>query len=419
MKKTIIYIISILVMNNMTKASDTLLLVSGISYRLEERIEEITQRPVIFTYNESMKSIDTIMALNSEFMNITFINMYNRYGYLTMLEEKYADTTYFSFINLNKINPYQKIKLNGRSIESNLVIFDTANIFYCIELSIFRKILGINEKMVQEELTVEDYNNVYIQGEVGNPVNNTEFLLLYNEITNNNALHIAKGFGRKVGPIFYQQPPKDMYNSYSPALKSVRINDAHCMVILYDYSRPQKDKIGEKYFLIYDKHIQEWYKHTVKGNATSIRSYDNGWVAGTIRDKDKGRYYDKTTARSTNEEYDFKRESPGYEERDPMFYTRTDGVWGDCFDERIMSDGLYYPGLLYLFNVHTKDYIEWDTKQGDSEVLLVQDDMVYYRVNTKILKSAIIDNQKLSEPELLIDDARVRDIHWAYLKKEK
>jgi hypothetical protein len=72
-----------------------------------------------------------------------------------------------------------------------------------------------------------------------------------------------------------------------------------------------------------------------------------------------------------------------------------------------------------LFNVHTKDYIEWDTRQGDSEVLLVQDDFVYYRVNTKILKSAIIDNMQLSEPELLIDDERVRDIHWAYLKRNK
>jgi hypothetical protein len=52
-------------------------------------------------------------------------------------------------------------------------------------------------------------------------------------------------------------------------------------------------------------------------------------------------------------------------------------------------------------------------------VLLVQDDFVYYRVNTKILKSVIVDNKQLGEPELLIDDVRVRDIHWAYLKKGK
>jgi hypothetical protein len=115
------------------------------------------------------------------------------------------------------------------------------------------------------------------------------------------------------------------------------------------------------------------------------------------------------------DEYDFKRESPGYEERVPIFYDRTDGVWGDCFDERAQNFGEYYPGLLYLFNVHTKDYIEWDTKQGDSEVLLVQDGVVYYRVNTKILKSAIVDNKRLGEPVLLIDDVRVRDVHWAYI----
>jgi hypothetical protein len=189
------------------------------------------------------------------------------------------------------------------------------------------------------------------------------------------------------------------------------------MIIHYDDSQPQNDRLGELYLLIYDKINNIWYNQTLKGNVSSIRSYDNGWVAGTIRDMNHGRYYDKTIMRS-GDEYDFKRESPGYAERVPIFYERTDGVWGDCFDERIQYYGTYYPGLLYLFNVHTKDYIEWDTKQGDSEILLVQDDIVYYRVNTKILKSAIVENKKIGKPELLVDDVRVRDIHWAYLRNK-
>jgi hypothetical protein len=57
--------------------------------------------------------------------------------------------------------------------------------------------------------------------------------------------------------------------------------------------------------------------------------------------------------------------------------------------------------------------------QGDSEILLVQDETVYYRVFDAIYKAAIIDGKSLGEPELLVKDGQiVPQIHWAFLKKE-
>ncbi len=61
--------------------------------------------------------------------------------------------------------------------------------------------------------------------------------------------------------------------------------------------------------------------------------------------------------------------------------------------------------------------IKWNTGHGDSEVLLVQDDIVYYRVNDKIFKAPIIKGETLGEAKLLIQDERVPDIHWAFISK--
>jgi hypothetical protein len=419
MKKTILFISLLLAGLQICSAQNTLYLVSGEVYDFDERIWEYKKRPVIFSYNELTKGIDSLFLLSPEepFANLKFIGMYNSFDLLIVLNSSFGSvaSNTLSIIDLNTLHKYSVILTDGVTSESNLFV-KSDNVYYCIE-NWNKKIIGFDRQMKSHDFFPEDYNYAYIQGDVGSPIYGRDYLILYNEKSNDNALHISKGggYGLKVGPYLELQPPKEMYNAYPPALKSILVNDVHSMIISYGGSRPRGDRLGEGYLLIYDKVSKTWYNQTLKGNATNIRSYDNGWIAGTIGDEDKGEYFDKTTMRY-GAEYDFKRESPGYEERVPIFYDRTDGVWGDCFDERAQNFGTYYPGLLYLFNVHTKDYIEWDTKQGDSEILLVQDGMVYYRVNTKILKSAIIDNKALSEPELLIDDVRVRDIHWAYLK---
>jgi hypothetical protein len=426
MKKTILFTVLLFISLKVFSA-DTLYFVSGEVYAVTEHIEDYKKRPVLFNYHTATKSIDTLfyLGLPDRFLNLNFIGLYNTWGYLIVHGFCYMGKhigegnvmTLLRVINLRTMHK-DSILIEGGASNSNLIVFHPDSIYYSVRpWKNPTQDKGYDENMEIRNVNPKDYNYVYIQGDVGTPINDSEYLILYNEVTNNNALHISKGYGLKVGPFLELQPPKEMYNAHPPALKSILVNDSHCMIIGYDYSKPNGNTIGVRHVLIYDKSTNEWYKYALKGNTPSIRSYDNGWVAGTIRDMDKGNYFDKTTMRY-GDEYDFKREIPGYAEREPVFYERTDGVWGDCFDERAQNFGIYYPGLLYLFNVHTKDYIEWDTKQGDSEVLLVQDSTVYYRVNTKILKSAIVNNKALGEAELLIDDVRVRDIHWAYLKKQ-
>jgi hypothetical protein len=382
----------------------------------------------LLQYNRDPIRLDTVLQLTPEkpFTSIDYMGVYNTFGYLVVLGDfysgrRYGNGTYnamLKILDLNTLHVDSIVVAGGVSAGSNLVVPSAHSAYYCVRLMTTHEEKGFNRDMQSRIFTPEDYNSVYIQGSTGTAIDDRESLRLYNEKSNSNALHISKGYGWKVGPYLELQPPKELYNAYSPALKAMIVNDSHCTIITYGGSTPDGNRIGEKYCLVHDKQSKEWYKQTFRGNYTSSRSYDNGWVAGTIGDKDKGKYFDNTTMRS-GAAYNFKREIPGYGERVPIFHTRTDGIWGDCFDERAQSYGTYYPGLLYLFNVHTKDYIEWDTRQGDSEVLLVQDGSVYYRVNTKILRSGIVNGRELSEPELLIDDARVRDIHWAYIKKHQ
>ncbi len=401
---------------------DTLYCVSGTPFIFAERIDKVTQRPVLFSYNYDSMGLDTVLRLSPQepFTSVEFIGLYNAFGYLVVLRSLWGDedmTTFFSIIDLNTMRQHS-IQAKGL-LTQNLLVFHPDSAYYSINyMEDPTHEIAYNPFGQTRSIEPKDYNYAYIQGQSGTPIQGNEYLRLYNEATNNNALHISKGSPNGVGPYLELQPPKELYNAYPPALKSMIVNDYHSTIISYDDSKPDGNRIGEYYCIVYDKLSEQWYKQTFRGNATNVRSYDNGWVAGTIMDVDEGEHYDVATARYTGEKFNFKRTIPGYEERIPISSDYYDGTpWGDCFDERAQYFGTYYPGLLYLFNVHTKDYIEWDTKQGDSEVLLVQDGFVYYRVNTKILKSAIIDNKQLSTPELLVDDARVRDIHWAYLKK--
>jgi hypothetical protein len=75
-----------------------------------------------------------------------------------------------------------------------------------------------------------------------------------------------------------------------------------------------------------------------------------------------------------------------------------------------------FPGRLYLYDVSTDRAYTIVTNQGDSEVLLVQDGVVYYRASDR-LYSATIANKGLSPGRLLLTSEVIRDAHWAFVKR--
>lgn len=130
----------------------------------------------------------------------------------------------------------------------------------------------------------------------------------------------------------------------------------------------------------------------LKGNYSMVRAqgeYIYGTVANMYSEKSK------------------KAVSPGFQVRSKEF--RETGI---PFDFR-SSDNLYYPGILFLVNTKTGMSIEWETGQGDSEILSIDNNIVYYRVNDKIYKRKI-ENYKLGTPQMLFTDKYVPDIHWMW-----
>ncbi|HRR57322.1 MAG TPA: hypothetical protein P5057_10180 [Acidobacteriota bacterium] len=108
------------------------------------------------------------------------------------------------------------------------------------------------------------------------------------------------------------------------------------------------------------------------------------------------------------EAYKRKGVSPGIEERrqEP---TET----GFPLDWQLSASGIYLPGIILLYNVEGERLIRYETGQGDSEVLLVEGDTVYYRVNRSIFR-AHIGKEGLEKHTRLVEDDVVPDIHWAF-----
>ncbi|MCC6590396.1 MAG: hypothetical protein IT168_27135 [Bryobacterales bacterium] len=77
--------------------------------------------------------------------------------------------------------------------------------------------------------------------------------------------------------------------------------------------------------------------------------------------------------------------------------------------------GVVYPGKLHIYDVETEKLFPLTTNQADTEVLLVQNGFVYYRVLNE-LYSAPISNEGLGHPSLLATDDAILDAHWAFIK---
>jgi hypothetical protein len=88
---------------------------------------------------------------------------------------------------------------------------------------------------------------------------------------------------------------------------------------------------------------------------------------------------------------------------------------GNVFDDE-SERGYQYPGVLFLINLDTSMRYQWETGQGDSEILLVEEGTVFYRVNDELF-SATLSEGGVRDAKLLAKDDVIRDAHWAFAGK--
>lgn len=75
-----------------------------------------------------------------------------------------------------------------------------------------------------------------------------------------------------------------------------------------------------------------------------------------------------------------------------------------------------YPGRLHIYDVRNEHVYTIDTRQGDSEVLLIEDGAVYYRASDKLYSAQITDNG-IGAARLVATSDIMRDVHWAFLRR--
>jgi len=196
----------------------------------------------------------------------------------------------------------------------------------------------------------------------------------------------------------------------------VCIYDDYQRVFIID-NRQKKDSVVYDY---YNYKREHWGIFKIQGKSSTIKAFGS-WLAGNI-------YYSDSEIGKHND-------SPGKEIRDSIWnndwYSPTQRYefsdypdyrfkWGAGYtaDDRFLDKQIYSPGIMYLFNTETSNYLEITTYQGDSQILLVEDDIVYYRVNDEIYKVPIINGNQLGTPTLLIKNRIVVDIHWMFILPE-
>jgi hypothetical protein len=166
--------------------------------------------------------------------------------------------------------------------------------------------------------------------------------------------------------------------------------------------------LGTTYLQIYKAQYDRWDSARFAGMYDYALRHINDWIVGYEAYSYSLGYYQKMER---------------YGAPSGAKFRQNDTIYGIPFDERIKQNKVYPEGRLFIYNIHTGKYIEWEAiengiRQADSEVLYIEGEEVYYRINDKIYKSKIINGEKIGTPELLVQDRRITEVHWLFLAEE-
>ena len=310
---------------------------------------------------------------------------------LTILDTKSLDTTKVSvpkeltYLDLvYKLNTNRLYGIANEGIDMAVEYFNRT----VKDASHPRELFCIVNKDGVEISNPSHYNKLFTNGSTASPLffEGSDFLMLQGDTLNrklvipsyldkDSIFHLDIVAGIKVNPYY---------------TANVLINNERLLLIFYYY---QKDS---QFYHLYNKSQKAWLKfpsyeaYLVNfgdwiAGIPKIEVMDTPYLGGQVGD---GEWIDSDTQFG----YSIKK----YIER-KLNRTKLSG-W---LSLRSTSD----PNVL----------IEWNTKQGDSEILLVEDQVVYYRKHDELWKAPILNSNTLGEPLLIIKNQLITSSHYMFL----
>ena len=100
-------------------------------------------------------------------------------------------------------------------------------------------------------------------------------------------------------------------------------------------------------------------------------------------------------------------ESLGLDSETAVYDTARSLARGRFLRSRVRSSG-----RLIIYNYASKKRFVLETKQEDSELLLIDQNYIYYRVNDELFKATI--GGDLGQGVMIAQGEMVSDVHWAF-----
>lgn len=371
----------------------------------------------LLKYDPDSAQINKTKQLSTSRQLLYFIKQYDAFGKIFVLNDDWISgkNKYLTVIDMDRGKKDTTItftELDYYYIDSKLIKKKNSEPVITLDLANHKKqpkfvFLGIGiETLNQFQLEPSVLSSSYIIGSLGGAIQNEDEMGVYTS-KKSGELKIPKTEKIEDRPSFEIVLPEKFWNQ-DGSLKLILLNTDDLFVFKNKESNRSNKEVGNAELLIYQKSRNEWSTLNIKGNRSNVRSFGS-MIAGVVQSYDVLVEKDSKGQQKVTK---FKRVSPGKEAR------RKEGTTtGAPVDERFFYASIYSPGILYLYNTTSKNYLEWNTGQGDSEILLVENNEVYYRVNDEIYKALVLNGKKLGKTELLVKNEMVPDIHWAFISK--
>lgn len=358
----------------------------------------------IYKIDKSKKALVKVREVVSAEKGTEFIRPYYEEGKI-VIKTKYVSmelgisSSYFALIDLDNSMVANNFKITYPEIYSDvqdqLLSIPSKGLF--LAAHVFKdenneKLLGMNlMTMKQEELSWDALKYVKVSGIPGGATPGDVFVA---SVKADGQIMINTTKGK----IETDWKLPTLIKFKENEVVGIYVNNHEVLALSFSKSRvKKKEGLGYVPFHILDKKTNEWRTVQFTGGRTGVRGF-GPWLAGYVADEERA------------------VESPGKEKRRKVskFPSKEDmTASGTPVDWRFEDFRIFCPGILFIYNAQTQHNYTIETGQGDSEVLLVEGDTVYYRVNDEIFEAKIA-KEKVEAGKLIAKDEVVPDIHWAF-----